>query len=638
MWIGSLKRRFLVSILSPVLLIVSANGRLHAQQTPAETTTRIRVGPNVLVSRERDGTSGELMVAVDPTNPNNLLGSGILFRTNHPQRHPGGSQESRGYRSRDGGYSWNTIRYPEAAHRSGDPIVAYGRTGTGYFVTLATMEDGERTMLVFRSEDGGVTWGKPAKLPIHDHPQIVVDYTKGRFGGSVYINAMHAVANGEGKWTDYHIDVFRSTDDGRTWIGPKEVVNNHDRRDRGFNAMNPALFTDGELFIPFVDLDVSLNVPVQDRDDVNFWYARSKDGGVTFSSPQKFTLQGGGEISGVPGRFPFFAIDTSTGPFRNRIYIAWLDRTSQPDWRSARILVSYSTDRGRTWAKPSLIAANGIDGSIALHVNNEGTVAVSWYDMRNPTAESSSEGVHRYITASVDGGNTWLPGVQVSCVPTFPNGIQRNLVGAEALGGLVYFLAGDRGHGEYLGLSSDMFGTFHVLWTDGRTGSNQAWAARVRVERSGVTGLTRSTDVLPLRESDVTDQVEAYLDPLREFPAAGTVELPIRIKNKSQQPIYGPMKVEVISLTGSRYNREDKDYFPLQGGLLNADNSKLGVGAVFDYTRSLGDFGLLPAGAISEGIVWRFKAPANANEFPRFKFKVTARVERPKEAIPAPKP
>lgn len=106
------------------LLIVVVN-------VAAQQKARVLVGPNVLVSSGDDGKYYELQVAADPTNPSNLLGSGILQRTKHPL----GDQESRGFYSRDGGYSWNTIIYPEAAAFSGDPVVAYGRTGTGYFVT-----------------------------------------------------------------------------------------------------------------------------------------------------------------------------------------------------------------------------------------------------------------------------------------------------------------------------------------------------------------------------------------------------------------------------------------------------------------------------------------------------------------------
>jgi hypothetical protein len=93
-------------------------------------------------------------------------------------------------------------------------------------------------------------------------------------------------------------------------------------------------------------------------------------------------------------------------------------------------------------------------------------------------------------------------------------------------------------------------------------------------------------------QADVSKNIQLVLEPLREFPQRGTVELPIRVKNNSDKPIYGPINVEVLSI------RPD-------GALLNAANDKNGVGATIDYSRALGDFESLPPGATSEVIVWR---------------------------------
>ena len=590
---------------------------------------RIMVGPNVLVSRKRDGNLAETLVAADPTNAKNLLGTGIVVRTNHAL----GGQETRGFYSRDGGYSWTDIVFPETAEfGGGDPLVAYGRTGTGYFVTLW---DGsgikQREILIYRSEDGGLTWATPAHLVgPYDHPVIVVDHTFGIFAGNVYISTMYERGH---EYADAHVGVFRSTDDGRSWIGPVEVANNHNIPGRRVQVGDPALFTDGELFVPFVDFpyDPTSGATLESRERVkyNYWFVTSKDGGATFTSPQRFALEGGGEIQGPLSTSAFFAIDNSDGPFRNRVYIVWPNRWFAPGLPStkARFLISHSSDRGKTWSKPKVVSAglSGVGDQFiqSIAVNNEGTVAVSWYDTCDTPVGKDDVLINRYFTASIDGGETFIPAVRVSSAPTDRATVRRNLVGAKASGTVISFLNGGWWLGEYLGLTSDKEGTFHSFWIDGRTGSYQIWAARIRVERAELLQAQTAT-VLDLVEADVSDRVEAFLEPIRESLLAGTVELPIRLKNKSDRPIYGPIKVEVVSLL-----RADGSI-----NILNASNAKSGLGALFDYSRALGDFDSLPSGAISEGVVWRFRVPTNDKEFPRFKFKVTARIEKPKEATP----
>ena len=596
----------------------------------AQPQARIIVGPNVFVSWQGSGPLWEVLVAADPTNPRNLLGTGILTRKSHPQ----GGGETRGYYSRDGGYSWNVVIYPEVASASfsGDPQVAFGRSGTGYFLTLAVVED-KAAMLFYRSADGGITWDKPGVLSPADHPQILVDHTMGRYAGRIYISALYSVVT-HGK-VDYHVGLFRSADDGRTWIGPVEVLNTHDRPGRGINAMNPALFADGEIFVPFDEFPATAAARRVDGNDY-YWFATSKDGGVTFSSRRKFALEGGGEIAAPTQVFPFFAIDNSDGPFRNRVYIAWMDRgfslergPQYFDGRSephpARLCLSYSSNRGKSWSKPKIVAQSpygrGDQFGTSIAVNNEGTVAVSWYDTRDaPSGQAIL--VNRYFAASLDGGNTFLPAVRVSSAPTESEAVMRSLVAARTNGTSVSFLGG--GHpsgGDYLGLAADADGTFHPLWVDGRTGTNQIWTAAVRVDRSDRKNASSSQKNGMLLEADVSDRIEAWLEPLREFPPGNTVELPIRLRNKSEQPIYGPIKVEVVSF------EPDSN---AAARILNSSNGNSGVGAVFDYSRALGDLESLPARAISEGVVWRFKVPTQASELPRFKFKVTARIEPPR--------
>ena len=609
----------------------------------SQQQARILVGPNVLVSRSTDGVSGELKIGVDPTNPEHLIASGILFRTNRQGTSLQNSQETRAYYSHDGGYTWNTVIYPEVnTLGAGDPIVAYGRTGTTYFITMLDDSIDAKTTktIAYRSEDGGITWSTPLSLGLElDQPKIIVDYTAGRYAGNLYVSVMDAKPSSDGKY-DYWIKVYRSSDDGKKWIGPVNIATNQERRARGLMNADPALFTDGEIFMPFFDWPRGTADRTSNAGRFNYWFTISKDGGKTYSVPQKFALDGGGEITWpfFPGHNTVFAIDNSEGPFNNRIYAAWFDSTFSPGYGgeppnpAARLVISYSSNRGKTWSHPKVVGASGVGqqfGPAAITVNNEGIVAVSWYDTRNTPGGRNNESVDRYLTASIDGGQTFLPSARVSSTSYDYNLIRINLSGAfnYAVRGpdnlpsgpkTIISLAPQMGHEEYLGLASDKNGTFHVVWTDGRSGRYQIWTAPIHVKHDS----TRDNKIAVLVEADVSGRIAANFDPLSEFASNDIVELPIRIKNISNKPIYGPITVEVEEITPN-------------GSILNAVNGNTGIGARFDYSRALGDFPSLLPSAITEGVLWRFKKPSNHKEIPRFKIKVTARIEKPKEGTPA---
>jgi len=100
-------------------------------------------------------------------------------------------------------------------------------------------------------------------------------------------------------------------------------------------------------------------------------------------------------------------------------------------------------------------------------VNKDGVIGVSWLDGRDdPTGRCY--GV--YFTASLDGGDTFLPPSRVSTTPSCPDP-QRN-------GGS--FDRWPRG-GDYHGLAATSDGQFHVLWPDASGGVFQVTTARLEV-------------------------------------------------------------------------------------------------------------------------------------------------------------
>ena len=114
-----------------------------------------------------------------------------------------------------------------------------------------------------------------------------------------------------------------------------------------------------------------------------------------------------------------------------------------------------------------------------MAVNKDGIVGVVWYDGRNDP--SPIKGSFRcqdiYFTASLDGGETFLPEVKVSTkrsCPVSPQNVQTAL----------RFPAG----GEYIGMSATPDGSFRILWSDNRAGTYQLRFATTKVNAKVVRG------------------------------------------------------------------------------------------------------------------------------------------------------
>ncbi len=601
-------RRFLVILLGGML--VACN-----QSAPDRSggEARVRVGPNILVSRDGNFPHVETMVAANPKNAGNLIGGAIvLSQLNSGMR-------TKVYTSRDGGYEWQDIEFPEQiATGGGDPQVAFSIAGTGLFSTLAFTRDEtgrSRTALhVYRSEDGGVHWSKPANLGYsYDHDQLVVDHTNGKFAGRIYIGVLWG-------YPDYKIGIFRSDDDGRTFIGPVEVARGIDQR--GINVTQLLVFSDGELFVPWSDFE---SEPEKRKPNwvSNAWFATSSDGGVTFSPGKKILRQ---EISDAYQRrlagFPMYAIDNSSSLYKDRIYAAWNDtRNGRSD-----LFFIYSSDRGKTWSDPRILdAASASDSEqyqVSLAVNRQGILGVTWFDNRNAPGETQ---YNQFFMASIDGGETFTDPVQVSAEPSVPYGAGNQEIFAmvyrsSADSPMVYFQSADTrwpDGGDYMGLTADAKGVFHPFWIDARNETFHIWTASIQVERISpereakaeynVAGKKNISKQLKRIHVLLNDQTQLIFDPASYDEDQKVLEIPVRVKNVSSQPIHGPLTVTVTSNVERIRRMAERGQKVQQLKILNASNGKSDDGATFDYTRALRDFDFLASGAQTSAIVWRLE-------------------------------
>ncbi|MBA3714084.1 MAG: hypothetical protein H0W76_16770 [Pyrinomonadaceae bacterium] len=261
----------------------------------------------------------------------------------------------------------------------------------------------------------------------------------------------------------------------------------------------------------------------------------------------------------------------------------------------------------------------------AVAVNHQGTVGVMWFDTRDLKNDDSE--YHAYFTASVDGGESFLPPARLSSAPSLRWGtgnlaFSPSVWAASASTQRITFLSAAQrfsNGGDYMGLTADAGGVFHPFWADGRTGTFQAWTSQVQVElpakppaMNGAVpmppGGSSAATVAPQEKAEVslTDKIQLVMDPTTYDPVTRELQLPIRLKNLSDQPIYKPITVQVKGF-GSGMGDLLKDKSPL---ILNATNGQPQDGATFDYSSALRDLEALEPQGQTEAMVWRFKLVA----------------------------
>lgn len=599
-----MRRSFLVG----GLILLGAIAATGAAVGVAGAEPRILVGPDVAVSHGGPFPQVETMIAAHPTDAQRLIAGSMVL----------GDPEAgtRVYASADGGSTWWRGHLPGQAASGGDPEVAFTPRGTAIFADLGVVKqpDGRSSspVYVWRSEDGGRTWQKPVVLAdeSYDHPWITVAPD-----GRIYISVLWGA--------EYPVGFFRSDDDGRTFTGPIRVA---DGRGQGANISTPLVLSDGTLVFTWFEFLLEEPKPGS-RPAYVFRFVTSTDGGATFSAPrpivQALLSEDFGPHHTRLSGFTPFAVDRSASPWRDRIYFVWTDyRTGK-----ARVHITVSADRGQTWSEPRALGAGVPEHAHTyqpvIAVNSEGVVGVTWFDTR---ASQDGTAYDLYFTASLDGGATFLPEVRVSTETSQALG-NGNLQPAPAIfrdrrgiNRLTFNTAASRypQGGDYMGLTADARGDFHPFWADARTGTYQPWTSRIRVAAEGPAS-PASGELLERTELGL--RVEVLTGPGSYDPATRELRIPVRLKNVSDQPIRGPLQVEVKGFGTGQDDRHGEN----APEILGASNGKAGVGAVLDYSQALGDFPELEPGAITAAVTWHFRLKGLAQN-PSLHFAVYGKV------------
>jgi hypothetical protein len=302
-------------------------------------------------------------------------------------------------------------------------------------------------LLLERSPDGGKTWDPlpPIKRWV-DRPWISVDCSATPTRGRVYVDG-----------SIRQCALYVSQDLGKSFGLPQ--IWSARQPYRSFGISNPVVLSDGTLVVLY---NGYLDSFEQKKGIPYLAVRRSTDGGKSLGD--EIVVGSWNAINSPQLGLATLAIDPGSRQFKDRLYAVWTDITAS----GMRVMLAHSADHGLTWSKPALLSEQPegkadekiYDALIpSVAVNKAGVVAVSWYDRRELPPDGKGWNIR--LRASSDGGQTWIPSIQI-------NEVTSKQHGSEALG-------------HTAGMAADASGTFHPTWIDQRTGTLQVWTASVTV-------------------------------------------------------------------------------------------------------------------------------------------------------------
>ncbi len=444
------------TLLLVVLTIVATVGGGVARAASLVTVS----GPSPYASCLNAGEPGtnyvnaevEPYVAVNPHLAGNIVGVWQQDRWNN-----GGAHGLVAGFSFDGGATWGETTLPFSVcapnavldpftgapyGRASDPWVSIGPDGTAYAVGLLATDNtisgnNDTGVATVTSSDGGKTWGNQRLIKSDKGTSPVFEFTQffndkesitadPIHGGTAYVVWDRLKAPSHSPDAALRAHAFRgptwfskTTDGGKTWTGTRAIF------DPGQNSQ-----TIGNLIVVDHRTDVlydffeqfqTTGSPDFTPRGLSVGFISSSDGGNTWSQPKVVSNQQTpndfsttGALLRTGAGLPSVAIDASTG----QLYVVWEDARFTGGSVN-QVVLSTSTDGGKTWSAPAVVSKTPTSTpafTTTVAVNSGGTVAVTYYDMRNPDGVTTGLPTDYWLVTSADHGASF--GNEVRITPT----------------------------------------------------------------------------------------------------------------------------------------------------------------------------------------------------------------------------
>ena len=494
------QRKFYRLLFSVALVMVLTLSLVGSAAAITVTPLTLVSGPSPYASCLNAGEPGtsfinaevEPYVAVNPANPQNIIGVWQQDRWNN-----GGAHGLVAGFSSNGGSTWGETTLPFSVcapnaildpftgapyERASDPWVSIGPDGTAYAVALEATNNtitgnNDTGIATVTSSDGGQTWGNQRLVKSDKGTSPVFEFTQffndkesitadPIHAGTAYVVWDRLKSPSHSPDADLRAAAFRgptwfskTTDGGQTWTNTGVIF------DPGQNSQtigNIILVNrqTGVLYDFFERFQTTGSRKITPR-GLSVGVVSSSDGGSTWSNPTVISDQqvandfapNTGALLRTSDGIPMAAIDANNG----NLYVVWEDaRFTGGNFN--QVVISKSTDGGTTWSSPALISNANSQPAFTpvVAVNSAGTVAVTYYDFRNPDGSTVGQPTDYWFTSSTDNGVTF--GNETRITPT-----SFDILNAPNAGGL--FL----GDYEALDTSGTTFYPFFVQTNTGNT-------------------------------------------------------------------------------------------------------------------------------------------------------------------------